>query len=243
MPSGVKRSPSSGRIRIWRAASDALPFDTPGDFLLCLLGDERPKQVRGAGGWGMTQRTGRRARTAFTGSETPAYEIQLLLENDAVPTDGGLPGKITTLNALTGAFGDDPPPLLKWAANVQYDHDHAPKREWVCESVDWGDSNSDDTGRLLWWRVTIVVAVYRDTTIDLPRSKGFQRRELHKGQDLRDFARKYLGDPKRWNDVAELNRDNPRCPKGPHKHPKHAVTLLVPPREPRSKSAKRGKKD
>jgi hypothetical protein len=241
MPAGVHRSPAPGRIRIWRADADGLPFDVEDAFLLCLLGPERPKPIRGYGGWGQSSRTGRRARSRFDGSETPAYSIQLLLENDAVPTAGGLAGKLRTLDVLTGGpgTGDDGPPPLKWAAHIRHDNDHSPRREWVCESVEFGDDSSDDDGRLRWQIVTLVLAIYRDSELDLPASKGFDRRELHKTQDLRDFARKWLGDPKRWDDVAELNRDNPRCPRGPHKKPKRPVTLLVPLREPASKSDKR----
>lgn len=258
----------------------ALPFDVdphegeavkgasvpPGQFLIyrsgyparadpwevqCLLGSTRPRVIRGYGGWGQSQREGRRAVSSFDGAETVAYSIELLLANDRPRLPFGLgPRRVPvseqmrSLERLAGfdRHNDTPPPPVQWVANVAHDADNSSKTEWVCEGLEWGESNASDRGTLLWQRATIVLGVLEDPTIpNLDPAQAFPRRELKVGWDLRDFARKYLGDAKRWKDVAELNRDNPRCPTSPAFKPKREVWLLTPPREPKSKRAKRGK--
>jgi hypothetical protein len=238
----VRRSPVPGHFRMWLAEGPPLPFDHPRQAVHCLLGPTRPRVIRGYGGWGQTERTGRRAVSTYEGSETLAVEITLWLENKAVPTEGGVVGKIANIERLTMPRGDEPPPPVKWAANHEHDNDSRRSREWVCESLEWGDAHSGDRANLRHIQATIVLAVLRDTELDVEEQKGFDRRTLQKGQDLRAFARKWLGDPKRWRDVASLNRDNPRCPQSPQKEAKKDTVLLVPLREPKGKS-KRGKGD
>jgi nucleoid-associated protein YgaU len=91
-----------------------------------------------------------------------------------------------------------------------------------------------------------VLGLYVESATDaLAPSAGFARHTLKAGHNLRDFAKAYLGDAKRWRDVADLNRDDPKCPSTSEYRVKRPVVLLTPPREPVSKAkhkrAKRGK--
>lgn len=219
-----------GRFRMWIPGQDR---QDPKESIHCLLGAAAPRVVRGYGGWGQAARTGRRALPVFEGSETVAYEVALLLENQHVPgfSVENMVRQLDRLSGLASVGSDAPPPVVRWYANAPHDYGSAPKLKWVCESLEWGESNYTDGGVLLWREATLTLAVFSDPQIKTSAVKGFRRQTLRPGQDLRDFARKWLGDAKRWRDVAELNRDNPACPTGPHVKRKKAVALLLPPRE------------
>lgn len=233
-PRGTTSHPPSapstphGQFRMWRVGS----MDDRDWSLWCLLGGERPKPTRGYGGWGQTQRTGRRAVSTFDGSDLPAFTIALIIE-DTRTGGPSTAAKMRALERLCGwdAADDDPPPKVSWVANVAHDYLHTPSTRWRVESLEWGDDHADDSGRLVWIQATVVVGLVRDPAIKVKAAKGFARATLSKGHDLRQFARTNLGDPKRWRDVAELNRDNPKCPQTPTVKAKRDVVLLVPPRE------------
>lgn len=229
-----------GRIRIWRAAAESRTRDPWRVY--CFLGKTRPKPIRGYGGWGSHAREGRSAVATFGGVETPAYAIELRIARGRPWRGKSVEEQMRNLERLAGwdRYDDEPPPSLNFAANVAHDQDDAPQNEWLCESLEWGDSNADDAGVLLWQDATIVLGL--DVTTDVPglgRMRAFPRKRLRVGWDLRDFARRHLGDPKRWKDVAALNRDNPRCPQSPHFKPSKPLMLLVPPRESKSRKDKR----
>lgn len=229
-----------GRIRIWRAGQG---MTTDPLRVYAMLGTERPRVIRGYGGWTSLQRDGRRAVSTFNGADTPAYSIGVRLSNDR-PISRPVAETMRALERLCGweRADDTPPPVLNWIANVMHDDAAAPQNEWVCESLEWGDSLSTDRGTLLWQDATIVLGLYVAPALPkLTSTAGFVRRELRKGQTLMAFARQHLGDAKRWKDVAALNRDNAGCPKTPQAGAARTVMLLVPPREPKAKGAKRGR--
>lgn len=232
-----------GRIRLWRSGQD---MTTDPWRVYAMLGDERPRLIRGTGGWGTLARDGRRSLSTFDGSETPAYSITMRLANDR-PRSEPVTDQMRSLERLCGwdRADDTPPPPLLFIANVPHDHAEASQNEWVAEApIDWGDSNSTDRGTLLWIDATIVLGLYVENAVDaLAPSRGFARHTLKAGWNLRNFASRYLGDAKRWRDVADLNRDDPRCPSTSEYRVKRPVMLLTPPREPASKAkrSKRGK--
>lgn len=235
------RSVAPGRLKLWRAGRR---FADDAWSVHCLLGPgQRPKVIRGYGGWSTTAREGRRSKTTLAGMETPAYQIVLRLD-DRRPRAAPVTEQMRNLERLVGwnRADDTPPPVLNFAANVAHDQDDVPENEWVCETFEWGDSNSTDRGTLLWQDATLTIGLFSDDAPKLEKAPGFDRKPLKVGWDLRDFARRYLGDAKRWKDVAELNRDNPRCPSTPSFKPKREVWLLVPPPEPKAKRAKRGRR-
>lgn len=219
-----------GQLRLWRTA-----YTRSSDpwRVHCLLGATRPVVVRGYGGWGQVAREGRRAQAVFDGSETLAYSIALRLDNRR-PSRTPVDEQMRSLERLCGldSHDDTPPPVVNFLANVAHDQAQAAQNDWVCEDLEWGDSIATDRGTLLWQDATLVLGLHESTSVKgLRRSPGFARHTLSRGWDLRDFARRYLGDPKRWKDVAELNRDNPRCPSTPSFKVSRAVVLLTPPRE------------
>jgi hypothetical protein len=204
----------------------------------------RPKLIRGTGGWGTVQREGRRSLSRFEGSETPAYEIELRMSNDR-PAGWPVAEQMRALERLCGwdTLDDDPPPPLLFVANVPHDFAQASQNEWVAETpIEWGESLSTDRGTLLWIDATITLGLYVESaTGGLAKAKGFTQRTMKAGWNLRRFAEVHLGDKTRWRDVADLNRDNARCPKSPDYRVKRPIKLLTPPKEPKSK-AKRSKR-
>lgn len=237
--------PAPGRLHMW--AADTEPSERP--ELVCLLGETAPQLVRGMGGWEQIEKGGRRAGSYWPGSETPAFEITVYLENRAVPTGAdGVVEKMRVLERLCGPTlhgGNRPPPPVQWSANHPL-HDHArrPHLEWVCESLTYGDAMYDDRAVLLAQPAVIVLAVFEDAEVErLKRANPFPRKELRKGETLRQFAKRVLGDAKRWEDVADLNRDTKGCPRTPGAKAKRAVMIAVPPRETRGKDGKRRSDD
>lgn len=212
----------------------AWDVEPDGASLHCLLGENPPKVTRGYGGWSTQNRPGRWAVSVWPGGDTPAFTIDLLLENDVIHTSEGAAGKMRDLERLAGWDRRDvPPPTLVWSANAPH-HDlaAAPQNRWVCESLEWGDLVFSDRSTLLYAEATLVVGLKIGAELPkLAHARGFVRRTLKVGWDLRDFARKHLGDPKRWKDVAELNRDNPKCPTTPTFKVSKPLLLRVPPRE------------
>jgi hypothetical protein len=233
--------PAPGRLHAWEA--DA-PFEKRPE-LVCLLGAEPPRLVRGLGGWEQIARGQRRAASHWPGSETPAFEIEVLLENRAVPTGvNGVVEKMRVLERLCGPpfrTGNAPPPLIQWAANHPlHDNTRRPNLKWVCESFDYGRSVYDDSAVLLGQWATFTVAIYESDELErLRRADPFKRETLRKGETLRHFAKRVLGDAKRWADIADLNRDTKGVPKTPDAKAKKAMTLAVPPREKRQRQARR----
>lgn len=232
-----------GRIRLWRSGEG---MTTDKWRVYCFLRD-RPRLIRGTGGWATLKRDGRRALSTFEGSETPAYEIELRMSNDR-PTRKPVAEQMRALERLCGwdKLNDDPPPPLLFVANVAHDYAEASQNEWVAEtSIDWGDSTATDRGTLLWIDATITLGLYvESSTGGLAKSKGFARHTLKAGWNLRHFAKVYLGDAKRWRDVADLNRDNARVPTSPDFRVSRPIVLLTPPKEPKSKAkrARRGRR-
>lgn len=227
-----------GLLYIWARGNPS------GTALACMLGKNPPKVIRGYGGWETIKRRGRRAVATYAGSETPAFQIEVILENRRVHTSDGAAGKMRRLERLAGGFDadQDPPPVVQWAANSpHHDYSRAAQNEWVCESFDWGELTYTDRATLIRAEATFVLGLYESPKVSgLQTAQAFPRAELKVGWDLRDFARHYCGgDPKRWKDVAELNRDDPHCPQSPSFKPARAAWLLVPPREDKAARERR----
>jgi hypothetical protein len=234
-PDVTSRNVPPGWLRIWVAGD---PEGTSGiEPLTCLLGATAPYPVRGAGGWGSKQRQGRRGRSNFDGSDTLAYSLSLILESDVVGEDDGFgsaAAKQRALMKLSGnaSGGDDPPPIVKWNANAANDdYGNATQNRWVCESLEWGDSNSTDATELVWIEATLVLGLYNVQSLKVSKATGFRQGSLNAGQTLRQVAKASLGDPKRWQDIADLNRTNPKVPQSPDAKAKATVSISLPPRQ------------
>jgi hypothetical protein len=238
-------APPPGRFHAWLAKSTEGGGSVADPLLVCLLGPTPPRLVRGLGGWDQVQRGGRRAASHWPGGETPAFEITLRLENVAVSSgQDGVRQKMRALERLCGGQfgGDEAPPRIQWAANAPlHDFTRAPSLEWVCEDFDYGDAVYADGARLLEVPATIVLAVAEGDELErLKRAVPFARKELRKGETLRRFAKRVLGDARRWSDVADLNADDRRIPKTPDAPARKSIRIAVPPREPKPRKSKRG---
>lgn len=229
----------AGQCRMWRRGQTS--SDDPW-ALYCLLGKERPKIIRGYGGAGQISRDGKLAVSSFDGRELPAYQIELRM-HWRYPRPGSVDKAMRDLERLCGwnLLNDDPPPVVRFSANVAHDYSDAPQNAWQCEGLEWGESHADDSGRLLWMDATIVLGLLRSTGVPgLLPSPGFARTDLRAGENLRAFAKRVLKDARRWTDVQALNRDNSRCPRSPDFRVSKPVMLLVPPVEatPKKKAKK-----
>lgn len=226
-----------GQFRMWRVR---YTFREDDWAVWALLGAERPKPIRGYGGHGQLARPGRRAVSAFEGSDTPAYSVVLRLDRRR-PQSAPVKDQMRNLEKLAGwnLANDTPPPRVRWIANVAHDYSEARQNEWAVETLEWGDSVASDRGTLLWQDATLTLGLQTDAEVpELGRARGFAHKTLRKGETLRGFARRVLGDASRWKDVASLNRDNPRCPQTAEHKVGRSVDLLIPPREPKPRKAR-----
>lgn len=242
LPSGI----IPGRIRLWRSG-----FGMTEDpwRVYCKLGTERPYPTEGYGGAGQIDRAGRRAVSTVDGMDLLAFRLELMIEREVFPQtaeraqQGVVAAQMRMLERLAGLdrMDDDAPPLIKWSGNAHaHDHFGDPETEWmvVRGGLSWGESESSDRGTLLWQFASLDVRAWRDTQIRGLKRQAFRRETLRAGESLRAFAGRTLDNRSRWKDVAELNRDNARCPRSPHFEVSKPVSLLVPPREGRGRGGR-----
>jgi hypothetical protein len=208
--------------------------------LRCLLGAETPQPASGYGGFESVERPGRPPVTHWTGPDGLTLSVPLLLDDSVVSGSSTTPSvKVRQLEALAGLDADAPPPTVRITANLPRPAHEA--REWVVSGLEWGEAVFTHWGALRRQEATVTLLAFGATGIErIRRADPFKRRELRKGETLRKFAKRVLGDARRWQDVAALNRDNPKCPTAPDYAVKAARLLKVPPREPvRRRTSKR----
>ena len=225
--------PPIGTCRLWTVDQEL--------ELHCLLGDGAPK-LSGYGGHVYRERPRRPPLTLWEGPSGVRLTLQLVLEHREVPGSGGVRRKIRTLERMAGMLSGSPAPALNVAANLpHHDEARAPDDEWLVErdGLERGEPLYVD-GELVAQPATVTLLRQTTTEVEtLPRSAPFARKTLRKGETLRHFAQRVLGDGRRWRDVASLNRDDSRCPQVPDRKAARAHDLKVPPREPvRRKPAK-----
>jgi hypothetical protein len=205
--------------------------------LRCLLGADAPRPSGGYGGWSSVDRGTRPPIITYTGPEALTVTVPLLLE-DAVVAAPATRVKVARLERLAGLpgsgalRGDGEPPTVRLAANLPgVAHE---EREWVVAGLEWGEAHFGPYGGLRRQEATVTLMEYREAAEveRVRRSDPFQRRTMRKGETLRHFARRTLGDPRRWRDIAALNADNPHCPKAPDAKLGRDRLFKVPPREP-----------
>jgi hypothetical protein len=217
-----------GQVQIWE------PAHLGGLGLWCLQGETAAK-VTGGGGWQAVERPRSRPATVWTGGPGLRVEMSLLLEDRHVIATGPVRDKVRTLEKMAGIDREDPePPQLKFQAGLpHHDYNRAPANSWVIETApEWGEPVYDDRGRLMHWPVSIVLLQHASSKLErLRKTAPFRTQTMKKGEDLRGFSKRVLGDAKRWKDIQSLNRDNPKCPTSPSFNVGREIKLRIPPKE------------
>jgi hypothetical protein len=218
----------AGQARIWTLGD-------PRISLRCLLGSEPPKITSGYARWELIDRPGRRPLTVHSGLDNLQIELSLVLRDS--PGD-----QMRALEKMAGRDAGDPvPPLVRFEANLpQHDAGKAPSVAWVISGLEWGAARYSNAAVLLSQEVAVTFMQHEDSSLHRLRvSPAFQLKTMKKGENLRAFAKRTLGDARRWRDVASLNRDDPRVPSSPDHEITRSHKVKLPPREPVTRRARR----
>lgn len=218
---GASMPPAPGHARVW---SDG------GLTLNCLLGEDSPVVTSGYAAYDSVDRPGRRPLTVYQGRSELTIDLAVLLEDRVV--SGSTRTKMRTLEKLAGEPSDDTPPTVHFWANMPY-HDFGsnPARAWVISQITWTRSLFDDAAGLRQQEATVTFTHREVSSVArLVTSAPFAQKTMKKGESLRTFAKRVLGDSKRWSAIQDLNRDNAKCPQSPDRKVTKAITLKVPPK-------------
>lgn len=208
--------------------------------LRCLLGDA-PPALSGFGGHVYRERRKRPPLTIWEGPSGRKLTLALVLENRVIRTAkygldaGEVAGKLRVLTAMAGGEDEQPSPVLRVKCNLPHlDAKAAALEDWVIErdGLELGRQVYSDRGTLIVCEATVTLLRVAATGLErLRKSDPFRRVTMRKGETLRTFARRTLGDARRWRDVAALNRDDPKCPSSAERKIGRDHPLKVPPRE------------
>jgi nucleoid-associated protein YgaU len=216
-----------GQVRLW-SADETLT-------LTCLLGDTAPKVTAGPR-VETVEREGARPLTAYRGATGMRAELALMIEDVRVPTGGTTRDKVRVLEKMAGVDRGDPePPALFFQANLpHHDYNRAPQNEWIIESPpEWDEALYSNRAVLLRQPVAITLVLRTESDVNrLRKTAPFKSQTMRRGETLRDFAKRVLGDARRWQTIQSLNRTDPRCPTSPAFKVGRNISLRVPPREP-----------
>lgn len=209
--------------------------------LTCLLGSEPPKVVEGYAIWEQITRPKRKSLTEWMGVRPLKIQISLVIDyfTSNVPNPGEkCEHDMRELEIMAGSTQkgideDDFPPILLFDANSQHDDREAGHLRWVMESLEWGQ---------LWWNhnpngpnivraeATIVLMEWVEDQYLTGNGASRNRRargggssrlpadryrvtimDIRKG-GLKEIARKKLGKPSRWREIANIQKPRIRDP-------------------------------
>lgn len=201
--------------------------DNPGLTLVCELGDGFPQVVEGYAVWEDVDRPKDISLTDWRGYKPMALELPLLLDDyangrsvetavDILEALAGR-GKVRPGHGRTGYL--EPPKVVVDTHNVMpYDVIAQPTMRWVITDLDWDEEQTitNDHGNRVRAPVTVSLKQHVDaqrltntgfaTRKRLQAKKPSRRRYTTKtGDTLVSIARRQLGDPGRWLELAKLN--------------------------------------
>jgi nucleoid-associated protein YgaU len=202
--------------------------DTPALTVLCELGANVPPVTQGYAEWEEVDRKKRISLTNWTGYKPMAVELPLWL--DDITNERSVEDAIAIIEAFAGRGkrragynrGSDysePPKLIVHTAGVMpYDAQAFPSMRWVVQDLDWDDDEAitNDHGNRIRAPVVMHLLQYvTDTRLQDRSLAAAQRRAgripvrhvytVRAGDTLPSIARKKLGDPGRWVEIARLN--------------------------------------
>lgn len=192
--------------------------------VLVELGDQAPDPTAGYGGWDEIDRQRDKALSRWTGFKALALDVDLWI--DGYETRTPVDSIIDTLEALAGRgrkrTGGEPPKLIVDTAGLmRHDVTVFPNVRWVIVDLQWSQSEDEsivgDDGTRLRACCTITLREHVDAARLQDRAlqsrlahadKSFvasKRYTVKAGDTLISIARKRLGDPGRWLQLAEIN--------------------------------------
>lgn len=199
--------------------------DNPTLSILVELGEAAPQVTQGYGGWDEIERRGRVSLTSWAGFKPVGIDLELSLDDFAAGKS--VEPVIDVLEALAGrgrkATGGQPPVLIVDTAGVMPHDAHSdPDTRWVIQDLAWADDDStivNEHGNRV--RANVTVSLLQHVSDDRlqdralaarvklqaqQKTSGAKRRYTVKtGDTLISIARRQLGDPGKWVQLAKLN--------------------------------------
>jgi nucleoid-associated protein YgaU len=186
------------------------------------LGDSAPRVTQGYGGWEEVERPGRVSLTDWRGFKPIGVELELYLDRFIDGTS--VEDLIDIIEALAGrgkkgTQGEPPLLIVNTAGVMPHDYHASPEQRWVINDLAYDDEGTivNDAGNRCRCPLTLSllqhVAGGRLADRALAARLKLQNRAgaargtytAKKGDTLVTIARKKLGDPGRWVELAQLN--------------------------------------
>lgn len=151
----------------------------------------------GYGGYGSTQRTGRRARTTYQGVDVQGMTIPVLLDGWATRTSVG--PDVRNLKAMASPSGADdltPPQPVFVTGTVPMPNDW-----WVIQALEPGDNIRLRDGDDAILRHDFIVTVVTPPEDGIITTNG-KRYTVRPGDTLTSIASRQLGQASRWREIT-----------------------------------------
>lgn len=204
--------------------------DDPRLTVLCELDDGHPHPDQGYGGHDEVDRPGNVSLTPWRGFKPTRIPLGLYL--DDLASERSVEDAMEILEALAGrgkrrtgrqlgGYTKPPRVVVHTGGLMRYDAHHFPGERWLLD-LDWDEDGTivNDVGNVMRVPVTVTLlqAVADERLQDrvlatarrldeLNREPRSRRRVIVKeGETLVSIARRELGDPGRWVEIARLNK-------------------------------------
>jgi hypothetical protein len=187
------------------------------------LGAGAPQLGLGELGWTEVDRPKQVGFVAWEGSKPRTQTIPLLF--DRLPSKRTVQPEIDALEAIARPGAGRPSPVTISGPSL-----HHTELTWVITSLEFGDDAISFNGQVVQRSAVLVLTEFIEADVVISRTgKATQRKRTHrvkKGERISDIAKKYLGNSRRWPEIAALNKAKVKNPKSL----KTGIVLTIPDR-------------
>lgn len=219
-------------------------YDYPTYACTCLLGDGAPEITDGYGGWEVVDRPRNVGMTQWNGRNPLTIKIPILFDNWTRGTT--IEPDIRELEKMAGNeinMGQPPLVLINSMGVVPHDYHDATQNDWVIQTIEWGDSDRNESGHRVRQAATVTLIEYnyddviggvgaRPSVRSKKKAKAKTKRRHYvtkPGDTLAKIAHYQLGNSVFWRRIRDVNKTKSGRPiyKDPHKKlPSHTIILL-----------------
>jgi hypothetical protein len=188
---GKRLDPPSGKVAFYTQA---------GDGVMCWVNGVAKALPSTFGGYGSTQRTGRRARTTYQGVDVVGMTVPVLFDGWATRTSVNADVRKLGFMAQPSGPGELTPPQPVYVVGSVLP---MTERWWVIQSLEWGDNmrrSPADDSRML--RQDAVVTLIQPPEDGVIITNG-KRYTVRPGDTLHSIASRQLGKASRWRDITD----------------------------------------
>lgn len=191
------------------------------------LGETNPVAKDGFGGWTVINRPHRKGLTSWTGRNPLRMDVDLVITEFKAGTS--IEPQIKALQQMAEPVVGNPTrtPVI----NIHGDLLPHKAKDYVIENVSWGATERNhDNGHRTRQQVTVSLLEYvdggdvKETKTQPGKNIKYRTYTIKKADTLPKIAKRFLGDYRRWKEIAKLNNlHDPRNPPAGRK-------IRIPPR-------------